>query len=284
MEDILITIPAHNEEKSIGFLVEGLLSRGAHVLVIDDGSTDNTAEIAANKGAMMIKNSERVGVTQSISKAVSFAKREGYSSVVTMDGDGQHLIEDAFCIAKNIGQFDVVLGSRFSGSLSGIPSQKLASNSLGANLMSLAIGEKCHDASCGLRGFKVDAYPNSSVHLPCYAYPFLVLSNAFLERKKVKWCDVRAVYDPSQLLYTRKVEMRALIEVMLLASFAHRIALENMRCLIDGDCDFSVQIGDDNYFCFAIPERDGYIVQCDERLCRFDFSSEDRVISIGKLS
>ncbi len=91
---ILCIIPAYNESGSVGDVVRGVRRRLADVLVIDDHSTDDTAEEARQAGARVASLPVNLGYAGALQTGYMVALREGYDFVVQMDADGQHLPED----------------------------------------------------------------------------------------------------------------------------------------------------------------------------------------------
>jgi len=113
---IHVFIPAYNEEENIGEVIKGLqqLQLSLKLYVIDDGSTDKTAEEASKAGATVIRHLVNLGGGAAIRTAFALALLNGADNVVTLDGDGQHDPKELQCIveaAKNGG--DLVVGSRF---------------------------------------------------------------------------------------------------------------------------------------------------------------------------
>ena len=112
----LACIPAYNEESHIENLVKSAKNHVDSVIVCDDGSTDNTAKIARNAGAVVISQSNQ-GYGAAISTLFDYARRNNAKIMVTLDGDGQHnpeqipLLIDAI-ISHGV---DVSVGSRFLG-------------------------------------------------------------------------------------------------------------------------------------------------------------------------
>jgi glycosyltransferase involved in cell wall biosynthesis len=112
---ILIAIPCFNEEITIGSLVLKTLQYSPDVLVINDGSTDATAEIAEKAGAMTISHTRNRGKAAAVMTAVRFARKLGYDVLVLLDGDGQHSVDDIPNLIDPIihSGADLVIGSRF---------------------------------------------------------------------------------------------------------------------------------------------------------------------------
>ena len=85
-----VVVPCLNEERAIARLLEGVLAHCRDVIVIDDGSVDRTAEIAARMPVTLIRHPERRGKGEALRAGFREALRRGASGVLTMDGDGQH--------------------------------------------------------------------------------------------------------------------------------------------------------------------------------------------------
>jgi hypothetical protein len=115
----LVIVPAYNEEASIGEVVQSIRSElpGVTVVVIDDGSWDATAKIAAAAGAEVLQLPHHLGLGGAVQMGYRFAFERGYKQVVRVDGDGQHNAADipALLAAMNDGDYDMVTGSRFLG-------------------------------------------------------------------------------------------------------------------------------------------------------------------------
>jgi glycosyltransferase involved in cell wall biosynthesis len=115
VERVLVAIPAYNEERFIGSVVHGVRLEGFECLVIDDGSTDRTVEIAKAAGAAVERHQRNRGKSAAVSRALTVARRLGVSMLVLMDGDWQHdpsEIHDLLAPLRS-GEADIVSGSRF---------------------------------------------------------------------------------------------------------------------------------------------------------------------------
>jgi glycosyltransferase involved in cell wall biosynthesis len=113
----LIIIPAFNECKTISTVINDVkrVNPLCHILVIDDGSLDKTAEIARESGAEVISHPFNLGYGAALQTGYKYALRKGYDSVVQLDGDGQHNPSYIPKILKLLrdNEADVVIGSRF---------------------------------------------------------------------------------------------------------------------------------------------------------------------------
>jgi glycosyltransferase involved in cell wall biosynthesis len=115
MPIVTAVIPAYNEEIAIGSVVMGTKKYVNHVIVVDDGSIDNTAEIAKMAGAEVIKHPNNIGKGAALK--TGFGNVKDADIILTLDGDGQHHPEDIPKLLKPIenGEADVVNGSRYLG-------------------------------------------------------------------------------------------------------------------------------------------------------------------------
>src|SRR2546429_5298895 len=119
---ILVAIPAFNEGPTIGSVVLKARQFASNVVVVDDGSTDDTAETAALAGAHVIQHARNLGKAMAIRSAWLYAREHAPEAFVLMDGDHQHDPNDIPRHVEKIlsGKSDVVIGVRW-GKTSGMP-------------------------------------------------------------------------------------------------------------------------------------------------------------------
>jgi len=115
--DLLAIVPAYNEEHNVGAVVEKLRKCGLpmDVLVVNDGSSDRTAEVAKSAGATVVTLPYNLGIGGAVETGFIYARDYGYSFAVQVDGDGQHKPEEIPTILNPVknGETDVAIGSRF---------------------------------------------------------------------------------------------------------------------------------------------------------------------------
>jgi glycosyltransferase involved in cell wall biosynthesis len=113
----LVFIPAWNEEENLPAVLDGLHERipGADVLVVDDGSTDRTAEVAREHGAEVLSLGTNQGLRFGIAAGYRWALEQGYAFCGRVDADGQHPAEELARLLERVwrGECDVAIGSRF---------------------------------------------------------------------------------------------------------------------------------------------------------------------------
>lgn len=157
---LLFVVPALNEEGTVGTVVEGLMSRypDAGVLVVDDGSSDETRRRARAAGAMVARHAGNLGVGAAVRTGFSFAFQEGYQAVVQVDADGQHDPSQADALLAELDDADIVVGSRFleDGDYE-ISWSRRAGIWLLSRSVSVLCGSRITDATSGFRAFGEDA-------------------------------------------------------------------------------------------------------------------------------
>jgi polyprenyl-phospho-N-acetylgalactosaminyl synthase len=128
--EILIIIPAYNEGSVIGAVISDLKEQGfSHILVVDDGSSDDTALIA-KKEARVISHLINRGAGAAAQSGIAYARQFGFNYLIQIDGDGQHYTEDSEKLIAEMsrGQSDIVIGSRFLESSHSIPQRRIFYN------------------------------------------------------------------------------------------------------------------------------------------------------------
>lgn len=157
----LVAIPAYNE----GAFIEQCIIRVSafvaldHILIINDGSTDQTGEIARISGAKVIEHTRNRGKGAAILTALSFARRNHYQWILLMDGDGQHPAASipGFFWHIDRDHADVLLGNR-QNRIRRMPVHRQISNGITSLLISwCAGGTRIHDSQCGMRALRLSA-------------------------------------------------------------------------------------------------------------------------------
>jgi glycosyltransferase involved in cell wall biosynthesis len=112
-------VPALNEEQTVGRVIDEIrdFDRGFDIVVVDDGSTDRTAGVAADRGAHVLRLPFNLGIGGAMQTGFRFAFEQGYDIAVQIDGDGQHDPQQLPAILAPVlaGEADLCVGSRFAG-------------------------------------------------------------------------------------------------------------------------------------------------------------------------
>ncbi len=145
---VAFIIPALNEEETIGRVVRGLLPYGTPV-VVDDASSDQTGDIARKAGALVVRRDSNGGYDRALNSGFAFASSLGFSFVITMDGDGQHLMELVSTFIDELNQrADVVIGIR--------PAAARVMERVFSIFARIVYG--IHDPLCGMKGYRMSLY------------------------------------------------------------------------------------------------------------------------------
>jgi len=113
----LVIVPAWNEAESLGATLAEITAanQGIDVLVVDDGSTDDTSDIARSSGAIVLRLPFNLGVGGAMRTGYEFARRNGYDQAIQVDADGQHGATDIAAVLDGLTSADICLGARFAG-------------------------------------------------------------------------------------------------------------------------------------------------------------------------
>jgi glycosyltransferase involved in cell wall biosynthesis len=156
----IAVIPAFNEEKSIGNVVNQTRKYVGRVVVVDDASSDNTREMAQRSGAIVLQHSKNGGVGAAMITGIEYMQKLKPDIVVTLDGDGQHCPSDIPRLIRPIieGRADWVIGSRF---LQRLPEKlsliKYLGNKFLTFITNILTGVKLTDTQSGFRAFNREA-------------------------------------------------------------------------------------------------------------------------------
>jgi len=157
---LIVSIPAYNESVTIGRLIGNIHSvmkknkYNYKILVVDDGSKDNTAEEAKKAGAVVYSHPKNYGLAETFSTEMEKALKLGGDAIVHIDADVQYKPEEIPRLVKEIEKgYDLVLGSRFKGIIESMPFVKRLGNKAFSKVISGIVGIKISDAQTGFRAF-----------------------------------------------------------------------------------------------------------------------------------
>lgn len=157
---IVITIPAYNEEKTIGIVIDKIQevmksnSYKYEILVVDDGSKDDMAEVAKNAGAVVYSHPRNYGLAETFKTEIKKSLEMGADIIVHIDADNQYQPVEIPKLIKEINNgYDLVLGSRFNGTIESMPIIKRLGNKAFSKVISNISGIKISDAQTGFRAF-----------------------------------------------------------------------------------------------------------------------------------
>ena len=152
---LFVVIAAYNEAQVIGRVVRELRAVYPNVVVVDDGSTDETWRNARDGGAIVLRHVLNRGQGAALQTGIAFALQRGADVIVTFDADGQHRVQDVAALAAPIaaGEVEICLGSRFLDDSDAVPLGRRMLLACAIAFTRLTSGLKLSDAHNGLRAF-----------------------------------------------------------------------------------------------------------------------------------
>jgi glycosyltransferase involved in cell wall biosynthesis len=207
MKRVLVAIPAYNEAATIAAVItdhgNALRAVGieSDVLVVDDGSRDETAVIARAAGASVIEHGVNKGLGVAFRNAVKHAIAGKYAAMLTVDADGQFSSENSANLLSPVldGKAGICTASRFlpSSRVTGIPGVKRIGNALVTWLINSITRERFTDVSCGFRAYSREALLH--LHLfGAYTYTHEVILNAATKGLRIVEMPVAVTYFPGR--------------------------------------------------------------------------------------
>jgi glycosyltransferase involved in cell wall biosynthesis len=188
-KNVSIIIPAYNEGETIGVIVREIQTRYPEfeVIVINDGSTDETARIAKEAGAIVYSHPYNIGNGAAVKSGVRIASGE---ILLLMDGDGQHLPEDIGTLLAHFPEYDMVVGARSKGHHASWI--RALGNRIYNWFASYVAKFQVMDLTSGFRAIKADLARNLLYLLPnTYSYPTTMTLSVLRSGKSVKYVTIQ---------------------------------------------------------------------------------------------
>lgn len=151
---VFIVMGAYNEGQKIISVINDLEKSGyKEIVVVDDGSSDNTHELLKKKKVAVLRHLINRGQGAALKTGIEYALGKNAEIIVTFDADGQFLVKDINSVIRPVveGEADIALGSRFLGKAINIPFLKKIVLKLGVYVVFLLYGIKVTDSQCGFR-------------------------------------------------------------------------------------------------------------------------------------
>jgi glycosyltransferase involved in cell wall biosynthesis len=191
-----VVIPTYNESRTIGELVNKIRKQGLEALVVDDGSQDNTFQVAEDSGAKVLRNPNNKGKGVSLIKGFDYALANGFDAVITMDGDGQHLCEDIpyFIRLAEYSTSSIFIGNRMFRTQN-MPVIRILTNKFMSWIVSGIAGQEIPDTQCGFRLIKSDVLKKVSLDSSKFEIESELIIKAARLGFKIETVPVKTVYN-----------------------------------------------------------------------------------------
>jgi glycosyltransferase involved in cell wall biosynthesis len=196
VESFCVLICAHNEAGRIEAVVRTALEQTpCSVVVIDDGSTDATAELAEKAGAFVLRNSENQGKGASLKRGFKLVQERKCDAVIVVDGDGQHDPGEVnrFLDAYERTKIPILVGNRMTDTR-GMPFVRKWTNRFMCLVLNRLTKIYVADPPCGFRFYRADVLPFIMSNEKRFAFEFDVLIHAALRHIRVDSVRISTIY------------------------------------------------------------------------------------------
>ena len=225
MQDILLVIPSYNEEKNIETVVDELIRNfpGLDYIVVNDGSTDNTAVICRKKGYHFLDLPVNLGLAGCFQAGMKYAYEKGYQYAIQFDGDGQHRPEYIQKMREKMDEgYDIVIGSRFIDAPKDFSMRMIGSRMIAAAIR-MTTGTRVSDPTSGMRMFNRQMIQAFAMRLNYGPEPdtvsFLIKQGAKVAEVPVKIAERLAGESYLKPVVAAKYMMRMLVSILLIQNF-----------------------------------------------------------------
>ena len=194
---IYVIIPAYNERKTIKNVIQELKDKKLNLIIIDDGSNDETYKLAQESinsyNGFLYKHVLNRGLGAALKTGIDVALKKGADVIVTFDADGQHDPEDIFPVCKPIieGKADFVIGKR---SFMEMPATKKLGNVIMNDLTRLFYGIHVNDSQSGLRAFDRKAAEIIEINTRGYGVSSEIIGEIKNHNLKIEEVPIKTIY------------------------------------------------------------------------------------------
>ncbi len=215
---VWLLIPAYNVAPMFGQLIDGALKYlpADRILVVDDGSTDQTGEIAHERGVMVISHESNQGKGAALRSGFDHLCRQNADWIITMDGDLQHApaLIPAFIEAAAGGEYDVVIGCR-QWDTGGMPWDRRFSNRSTSLILSLVTGLRIRDSQCGFRLIRRKLLDGLKLRGRRFEFETECLLRLARRGARLGWVGIPTMYDGAPSSINRFTDTIRFVKVVL---------------------------------------------------------------------
>jgi hypothetical protein len=194
----LTALPVYNEVNHVTGVLDEVVRNAQDVLVVDDGSTDGTRELLAQRNDLtVISHPQNRGYGAALQTAIEYAIAHMYDVIVTIDCDGQHEPQRIAQLAAACADADIVSGSRYlelDESTRQAPADRRRINQQVTEELNCRLGLKLTDAFCGFKAYRVEALKRLKITEPGYAMPLELWVQAAFQGLRIVELPVPLIY------------------------------------------------------------------------------------------
>ena len=192
MASIFIIIPAHNEQSRISEVIRDAKLYSEDVVVVDDGSSDNTKEVSEKSGAKVLSHIVNMGKGAALKTGCDYAAEKGADTMIVLDADAQHDPHDIPRFIKALEGNDIVFGARKKEKA--MPAVLRFGNWVINTVTKLLFGIDMKDTQSGYRSFTSEAYEKIRWHASDYSMESEMIANVGKKGLRYKEIEIKTVY------------------------------------------------------------------------------------------
>lgn len=191
-EDVWVVIPARNEEKRISNVIDQVKEYSNNVVVVDDGSKDDTYDAAKAKKVIVLRHIINLGKGAAVKTGCDFVLKKNGKRIILIDADGQHEPKEIPRFLKSLQDADIVFGYR---KISGQMPFVLRLGNWFINFATLVLyGLNLKDTQCGYRAFTADAYKKIRWKAAGYSMESEMIANVGKRHLRYKQIPIQTIY------------------------------------------------------------------------------------------
>lgn len=215
--DLVAVIPAYQAEKTIGDVVRRLRSYTERIVVVDDGSKDNTLRCAQEAGAMTNRLETNGGKGVALRRGIELALDIGPEGLILLDADGQHAPEDLENLlpAWDRGESDLLIGCRLE-EIESIPGARYWTNYIGSRILTWMSGQELHDSQSGYRIIRSTLVRDLGLTASGYAIETEMLLKAAYLGARITHAKIQTIYNGQESHF---VPVRDTVRIALAAIY-----------------------------------------------------------------
>lgn len=217
-----VVLPAYNNEPTIGELVKQIRAQQFDTVVVNDGSTDGTAQRATDAGAIVISQLTNHGKGSALKLGFQYALENDYDGVVTIDADGQHDPKDIgkILVSGERQHAGIVLGNRM-GDVESMPSSRIWTNRKLSFIISKITGQEIPDSQCGLKMVRKEVLNAVQLKGDRYELETELLIKASAKKWKIISVPIKTIYTGEEVSNIKPVrDTLRMIGVLLSCRFS----------------------------------------------------------------
>ena len=192
-----MVIPCLNEAVEIFSLVAEIRNLSLNVIVVDDGSTDETGQLAARAGAEVLRHNVPQGKGAALNHGLRRAREKGFQRALTMDGDGQHAPSDISNFLSANANAALIIGNRMENPET-MPRVRRFVNRWMSQRLSKIAGKSLPDTQCGFRSINLEAWSRCNLHTSHFEVESELLLAFIAAGHAVEFVPIQVIYKNEQ--------------------------------------------------------------------------------------